>query len=427
MKTRLRTGPALARLATSTADISRYAPLRYQPVHETAEGWVVARPDDVAAALSSAALTVSPAGEPSGAAARLQAQMARFTDGAAHQGRRALIQELLPDAARLERDAWSMTSAGLASRQGRWDAMELARWVPCAVLAASLGVAPQAIGVAPQAIGVTAQEAGVTPETGGAMPETGGVMPETGGVMPETAGVMPEAASGVADLTSKLCAVLAPRSEAGLASGNALASEGDAAATALLAELAAPGRLPGAGVANGATEANRASEANGSAGMTGGPEAGGSRGEERAVAAVSILFQARDATAGLIGLALCAAAGHPRATAADLVRLAERGDPPVQCTRRVAARPVTIGGVTIPAGALVWVLLATADRGDPWPPATFGGGPHACPARLAATALARGVVGAILDVGWRPVPGQPVSYESRPNLRIPVSVLLERS
>ncbi len=413
MKARLRTGPALARLATSTADISRYAPLRYQPVHETAEGWVVARPDDVAVALSSAALTVGPAGEPSGAAARLQAQMARFTDGAAHQRRRALIQELLPDAARLERDAWSMTSAGLAGRRGRRDAMELARRVPCAVLAASLGVASQGIGVASQGWRHTADGQRHTARAAS--------------VTPGAASVTPGAACGVADLTGKLCAVLAPRSEAGLASGNALASEGDAAATALLAELAAPGRLPGAGAANGATEANRASEANGSAGVTGGPEAGGSRGEERAVAAVSILFQARDATAGLIGLALCAAAGHPQLTAADLVRLAERGDPPVQCTRRVAARPVTIGGVTIPAGALVWVLLATADRGDPWPPATFGGGPHACPARLAATALARGVVGAILGGGWRPVPGQPVSYESRPNLRIPVSVLLERS
>jgi cytochrome P450 len=267
MKARLRTGPALARLATSTADISRYAPLRYQPVHENAEGWVVARPDDVAAALSSAALTVGTADEPSGAARRLQAQMARFTDGPAHQRRRELVQELLPDPAGLERDARSMTSA----------------------------------------------------------------------------------------------------------------------------ELATPA------------------------------------GEERAVAAVSILFQAHDATAGLIGLALSAAAGHPQATAADLVRLAERGDPPVQCTRRVAAKPVTIGGVTIPAGALVWVLLAAADRGDPWPPATFGGGPHGCPARMAATALARGVVGAILDGGWHPVPGQPVGYEPRPNLRIPVSVLLERS
>ena len=375
MKTRLRTKPSLARLAASTADISRYAPLRYQPVHENAEGWVVARPDDVAAALSSAALTVGTASQPPGAARRLQAQMARFTDGPAHQRRRELVQSLLPDPARLERDAWSMTSAGLAGRRGRRDAMELARQVPCAVLAASLGTAPETIGAAA---------------------ETADVVPGAADVVPRAADVVPRAASSVADLTGQLCAVLAPRSAAGLASGDTPANdgdaaEGDAAATALLAEMATPD------------------------------------GEERAVAAVSILFQAHDATAGLIGLALCAAAGHPQASATDLVGLAERGDPPVQCTRRVAARPVTIGGVIIPAGALVWVLLATADRGDPWPPATFGGGPHACPARMAATALARGVVGAILDGGWRPVPGQPVGYEPRPNLRIPVSVLLERS
>ena len=370
----------------STADISRYAPLRYQPVHENAEGWVVARPDDVAAALSSAALIVGTAGQPSGAARRLQTQMARFTDGPAHQRRRDLVQELLPDAAHLERDARSMTSAEMAGCRGRWDAMDLARRVPCAVLAASLGTAPEAAGTAP------------------------------------------EAADRLAGLTGQLCVALTPRTGTGLASGDGPAdgggaaerdaAEGDAAATALLAELAAPvrPRRPGG-----------PSEADGPAAVAGQHERGGSRGEERAVAAVSILFQARDATAGLIGLALSAAAGHPQAAAADLVRLAERGDPPVQCTRRVAARPVTIGGVTIPAGALVWILLATADRGDPWPPATFGGGPHACPARLAATALARGVVGAILDGGWRPVPGQPVSYEPRPNLRIPVSVLLERS
>lgn len=193
MKARLRTEPALARLATSTAGISRYALLRYQPVHENAEGWVVAGPDDVAAALSSAALTVAPPGEPSGAARLLQAQMARFSDGAAHQRRRALVQALLPDPAGLERDAWSMTSAGLAGRRERWDAMELARRVPCAVLAAALGVAP-------------------------------------------------EAAGAVAGLTGQLCAALAPRTgDAGLASGEASAGDGDAAATALLAALAAPG------------------------------------------------------------------------------------------------------------------------------------------------------------------------------------------
>src|ERR1022692_2420308 len=180
MKARLHTGPALARLAMSTADISRYAPLRYQPVHENAEGWVVARPDDVAAALSSAALIVGTAGEPAGAARQLQAQMARFTDGPAHQRRRALVQDLLPDPAGLERDAWSRTSAGLAGRNGRWDAMEMARRGPCAVLVASLGAGPAAIGVAP---------------------ETTSITPETTSITPETASITPEAADRMAGLT----------------------------------------------------------------------------------------------------------------------------------------------------------------------------------------------------------------------------------
>jgi hypothetical protein len=32
-----------------------------------------------------------------------------------------------------------------------------------------------------------------------------------------------------------------------------------------------------------------------------------------------------------------------------------------------------------------------------------------------------------LSGGWRPVPGQALGYEPRPNLRVPVSVLMERS
>jgi cytochrome P450 len=268
----------------------------------------------------------------------LQARMARFSEGAAHGHRRALVQVLLPDAASVEWGAWSRTSAALADWRGRRDAMDLARRVPVAVLADAAGVAPAAI-------------------------------------------------DAVTQLTGELCAALAGPGPG----ADGAAASGDAAAMELLAALR------------------------------------GRDDEERAVAAASILFQARDATAGLIGLALSAAAHPPRATAADLVERALRTDPPVQWTSRAAAVPVTIGGVSIPAGARVWILLAMADRGEPWPPATFGGGRHACPGRLVATALARGVVAAILDGGWRPVPGQAPGYEPRPNLRIPVSVLMERS
>ncbi len=302
---------------------------------------MIARPDDVAAALASAALAVTVALEASGAARLLQARMARFSEGAAHGHRRALVQALLPDPATVEWGAWSRTSASLAGWRGRADAMDLARRVPVAVLADALGIAPEAV-------------------------------------------------DAVTRLTGELCTVLAPQAGSGPATDGD-ATDGDAAATALLAAL------------------------------------GNRDDEERAVAAASILCQARDATAGLIGLALAAAARPPQATAAGLVERAQRSDPPVQCTRRTAAGPVTIGGVSIPAGAPVWVLLATADRGEPWPPATFGGGRHGCPGRLVAAALARGVVGAVLGAGWRPVPGQVPGYEPRSSLRIPLSVLMERS
>jgi hypothetical protein len=129
-------------LAASTAGPARYAPLRGQPVCERAGEWLVARPDDVDAALASGALTVVPAGEPGGAARRLQARMARFSDGAAHARRRALAEALLPAAADAEQAAWSMTSATVAGWRGRRDAMDVARRVPVAVLAAALGVEP---------------------------------------------------------------------------------------------------------------------------------------------------------------------------------------------------------------------------------------------------------------------------------------------
>jgi cytochrome P450 len=331
-------------LAASPASPGRYAPLRGQPVHQRAGEWVGARPDDVKAVLASGALTVALAGEPDGAARRLQARMARFTDGPFHAPRRTLAEALLPAPADAQRVAWSMTSATMAGWRGRCDAMDLAWRVPVAVLGSALGVPSADIDT-------------------------------------------------VVSLSGQLCDALAPRTRAWPGRGRrSPAADGDAAATALATVLA---KSAGAG--------------------------------ECAVAAASILFQARDATAGLIGLAVSAAAGQPQATAADLVELVLRSDPPVQSTRRTAAAQATIGGVAIPAGGQLRVLLATADSGEPGRPATFGRGPHACPGRLVATALARGVVGAVLGGGWRPVPGQSASYQPRPNLRIPVSVPIERS
>jgi cytochrome P450 len=149
---------------------------------------------------------------------------------------------------------------------------------------------------------------------------------------------------------------------------------------------------------------------------------------ERLAAAISILFQARDATAALIGTAVLAGSGERRGphSAGQRVEQVLRHDAPVQCTRRTAMADAAIGDVTVPAGAAVWIFLATAEQGSGMP-ATFGSGPHGCPGAAHATAIARQVVTVIDAEGWRPVAAHRVEYEPRPNIRVPVRVLVARS
>jgi len=80
----------------------------------------------------------------------------------------------------------------------------------------------------------------------------------------------------------------------------------------------------------------------------------------------------------------------------------------------------------VPRGAPVWVVVAAAEEGPPSQPATFGAGPHACPAAAHAVAVACGVLSALRTDAWQLVPGQPVGYEPRPNLRLPAAVLVQR-
>jgi cytochrome P450 len=134
-------------------------------------------------------------------------------------------------------------------------------------------------------------------------------------------------------------------------------------------------------------------------------------------AAVGLLFQARDATAGLVGLALLRADDHdvPERTVEETLRR----DAPVQATTRRRA------GTGDPP-ALAWVVLATGDATLDIAP-TFGRGRHACPGHAVAAALAAGVLDAFGQSGWQAVPGQSVGYEPRPNLRVPHQVLLART
>jgi cytochrome P450 len=149
---------------------------------------------------------------------------------------------------------------------------------------------------------------------------------------------------------------------------------------------------------------------------------------ERVAAAISILFQARDATAALIGTAVLAgaSAGRDPRSAAQRVDQVLRHDAPVQCTRRTASADTPLADVTVPRGSAVWIFLATAEQGSGMP-ATFGSGPHACPGAAHATAIARQVLMVIDAEGWRPVSAQRVEYEPRPNIRVPVRALVARS
>jgi cytochrome P450 len=146
---------------------------------------------------------------------------------------------------------------------------------------------------------------------------------------------------------------------------------------------------------------------------------------DRAAAAISILFQARDATAALIGSAVLTGSGPATRTAGQRVDQILRREAPVQCTRRTALSDVMIADTRVPAGSAVWIFVATAERGSGMP-ATFGTGPHGCPGAAHATAIARQVVMVMEAEGWRPVAAQRVEYEPRPNVRVPVRVLVER-
>ena len=85
---------------------------------------------------------------------------------------------------------------------------------------------------------------------------------------------------------------------------------------------------------------------------------------------IGFLFQAYDATAGLIGNTLLALASHPEVYARltanpglldDVIDEVLRDDPPVQNTRRFVAKGGEIAGQTMHEGDAILVLLAAAE------------------------------------------------------------------
>ncbi len=214
-------------------------------------------------------------------------------------------------------------------------------------------------------------------------------------VLAAAMGLPPDDAARAASLTGLLCDGVTPRLPARQGSAKEGEHAADGAAAGLLALLAA------AGLADG--------------------------GSDELAAAASILFQARDATAGLIGLAVLANTALTDAglTPAERVEQVLRQDAPVQNTRRIAAEETPLGAAVLPAGAPVWIFLATAECGDPVP-ATFGTGPHGCPGAAQATTIAREIVTVLDRQGWRPVAGQQIDWEPRPNVRVPRRLIVAR-
>ncbi|MDX2934495.1 cytochrome P450 [Streptomyces ipomoeae] len=144
---------------------------------------------------------------------------------------------------------------------------------------------------------------------------------------------------------------------------------------------------------------------------------------------IGLLSQTYDATAGLVGNTLLALARHGRPDdLAAFVAEVVRHDAPIQNTRRFVADTTTIAGHRVPAGSVILLLLAAANRdplANPDPQVfrpgrvdpqvfTFGRGTHRCPGHALAVAMTVGVAATVTGTpsheGYRP----------SPNARIPV-------
>jgi cytochrome P450 len=159
--------------------------------------------------------------------------------------------------------------------------------------------------------------------------------------------------------------------------------------------------------------------------------------EEEIVTRIQLLVQGCDATAALIGKAVCRvlpplADARARTWPTDAI-LAEvlRYDPPLRVSRRVSRQDARLDGHLIAAGSAVLLHVDSANR-DPevcaepetFDPGrtdgsnlTFGSGLRPCPGQQQATMLAAGVVDAVRDQGTVII--GPVEYEPQVNLRIP--------
>ncbi|MEM7322177.1 MAG: hypothetical protein AAF531_03745 [Actinomycetota bacterium] len=97
------------------------------------------------------------------------------------------------------------------------------------------------------------------------------------------------------------------------------------------------------------------------------------------VAALSLLYQNRDATAALLRSVLAAEPGG-------------RSEPAIAGTVRVATGPVSIGSVHLDAGDPVRLRFTTPDQ-------EFGAGPHRCPGAAMASCIVQAIRSVLDDQG----------------------------
>jgi cytochrome P450 len=165
--------------------------------------------------------------------------------------------------------------------------------------------------------------------------------------------------------------------------------------------------------------------------------AAGGIADESTAARIGLLIQAADATAGLIANAVLALVRHrPSAPTPAVVSEALRHDPPVRVTRRRATAPATLHAAHLPAGTVVELNLAEANRDgtvfadpDRFHPEradgdrhlSFGAGAHACPGAAHASAIAGGIVDALRVEDVRV---DHVQQAPSPHLRVPATMVV---
>ncbi|SCL29619.1 Cytochrome P450 [Micromonospora inyonensis] len=166
-------------------------------------------------------------------------------------------------------------------------------------------------------------------------------------------------------------------------------------------------------------------------------EAGRLTGDELLANLVILLAAGFETTTNLLGNGLVVLLRHPRHAAAlrddpafagEYVEELLRIDSPVQVTSRKATVPVTPGGVPVPAGGRVLLLLGAGNRDperfaepgrfDPTrphnQPLSFGGGPHYC----LGAALARLEAQVAFPLLLRELPGLALAGEPRHRTRL---------